>query len=54
MVLYFVSFYASYEAPPVPKAPAWCSFTTWKVSYNLLNLRKQFTEGFSRAIFVSP
>jgi hypothetical protein len=28
--------------------------TTWKVSCNLLNLRKQFTEGFFRAIFVSP
>src|SRR5262245_40708524 len=26
--------------------------TTWKVSCNLLNLRKQFTEGFFRAIFV--
>ena len=30
------------------------SNTTWKVSCNLLNLRKQFTEGFFRAIFVSP
>ena len=28
--------------------------TTWKVSCNLLNLRKQFTEGFFRAIFASP
>jgi hypothetical protein len=29
-------------------------FTTWKVSCNLLNLRKQFTEGFFSAVFVSP
>src|SRR5215813_14182153 len=29
-------------------------FTTWKVSCNLLNLRKQFAEGFFRAIFISP
>jgi pyruvate dehydrogenase E2 component (dihydrolipoamide acetyltransferase) len=28
--------------------------TTWKVSCNLLNLRKQFTEGFFSAVFVSP
>jgi transposase-like protein len=28
--------------------------TTWKVSCNLLNLRKQFTEGLFRAVFVSP
>src|SRR5262249_53202951 len=27
--------------------------TTWKVSCNLLNLRKQFAEGFFRDIFVS-
>jgi transposase len=30
------------------------SVTTWKVSCNLLNLRKQFTEGLFRAVFVSP
>jgi hypothetical protein len=29
-------------------------YTTWKVSCNLLNLRKQFTEGFFSAVFVSP
>src|SRR5215831_12679982 len=29
-------------------------FTTWKVSCNLLNLRKEFTEGFFRAIFGNP
>ena len=28
--------------------------TTWKVSCNLLNLRKQFTAGFFRAIFINP
>jgi 4-hydroxyphenylacetate 3-monooxygenase len=28
--------------------------TTWKVSCNLLNLRKQFAEEFFRAIFISP
>jgi len=28
--------------------------TTWKVSCNLLNLRKEFTEGFFRAIFGNP
>src|SRR5215471_295457 len=27
---------------------------TWKVSCNLLNLRKQFAEGFFRTIFISP
>jgi hypothetical protein len=30
------------------------AITTWKVSCNLLNLRKQFTEGFFSAVFVSP
>jgi hypothetical protein len=30
------------------------SITTWKVSCNLLNLRKQFAEEFFRAIFISP
>ena len=27
--------------------------TTWKVSCNLLNLRKQFAEGFFMAIFIT-
>jgi hypothetical protein len=30
------------------------TYRTWKVSCNLLNLRKQFAEGFFRAIFISP
>jgi hypothetical protein len=29
------------------------SHTTWKVSCNPLNLRKQFAEGFCRTIFIS-
>jgi hypothetical protein len=29
-------------------------FTTWKVSCNPLNFRKQFAEGFFRAVFISP
>jgi hypothetical protein len=28
--------------------------TTWKVSCNPLNFRKQFAEGFFRAVFISP
>jgi hypothetical protein len=46
------------ELQPVvdtPDAKAQSNFTdtTWKVSCNLLNLRKQFAEGFFRDIFVS-
>jgi adenine-specific DNA-methyltransferase len=29
-------------------------YTTWKVSCNPLNFRKQFAEGFFRAVFISP
>jgi type III restriction enzyme len=38
----------------VPELNAEGIHTTWKVSCNLLNLRKQFTEGFFSAVFVSP
>ena len=31
----------------------WYLDTTWKVSCNLLNLRKQFAEGFFMAIFIT-
>jgi hypothetical protein len=30
------------------------AYTTWKVSCNPLNFRKQFAEGFFRAVFISP